>query len=116
MDGYVINFSNATSDTQYVQVYYMKGSYGLSASAICTYLGGWIYPKTINDNYFRFSFIGNTLKIYDESEYRTSGTNAASIIVDLGGSYTSGKIGVLGWAGTGDFNNMDLTFERIVKR
>ncbi len=116
MDGYVINFSNATSDTQYVQVYYMNASYGLSASPICTYLGGWIYPKTINDNYFRFSFIGNTLKIYDESEYRTSGTNATSIIVDLGGSYTSGKIGVLGWAGTGDFNNMDLTFERIVKR
>ncbi len=116
MDGYVINFSNATSDTQYIQVYYMNAIYGLSASAVYTYLGGWIYPKTINDNYFRFSFIGNTLKIYDESDYRASGTNATSITVSLGEYYSSGKIGILGWAGTGDFNNMDLTFERIVKR
>ena len=99
LNGYLINF---VTELNYVQVWYMKDAYGTSTNYVLDYLGGWVFPKEVEDTTFKVIVKDKYVYVYTLEDFINNGENAYGCSVDLtkGGAYalyTSGGLGVVNW-------------------
>ena len=93
---------NFVTDKNFVQIWYMKDAYGTSTNYVLDYLGGWVFPKEVENTTFKVVVEGKYIYVYTLEDFINNGENAYGCSVDLtkGGVYalyTSGGIGVLNW-------------------
>lgn len=110
VDGYAIVVHRRENE-EYYQVFYLKNAYASSGEQICNYIGGWVYSdsypgESVTNNMLRVNILNNVMTLYKDADYKTLGTEAPHVDVDLtaNGAYTVAPtyhFGILTWASGG---------------
>jgi hypothetical protein len=83
LDGYLANIVHNASGDNFVQIWYLNNAYNSKGFAICTYIGGWVYPNNLMGTSIRISFENGLASIFDANEYAEKGDTATRTDVDL---------------------------------
>lgn len=99
INGYLINY---VTSNNYIQVWYLNNAYQAAGTPTLEYIGGWVFPATVENTLFRATVSGNYVYIYTEEDYIKLGKNSYGCSVDLTDNgkfdlWTEGGIGLLSW-------------------